>query len=198
VNGQFTIPLQIPDDLRRRRLTIGAMHLFRLSILMAGVVSSLIARAGESSTAACKATANPAVAAELRALQGTWEGVKEGVGVSQKLPEKVTITIAGNALRFHRDERFWFDTTIVLPAGTEPKQLHATIKESASPQKDSLGKVVGAIFKIEDGTFTLAEYAIAEEPPKSFADAPSRYILKKVEPPKQSTESPKLNEPRTR
>ena len=85
---------------------------------------------------------------------------------------KITITITGNSLHFHRDTNFWFETTFVLPAGTDPQQLHATIKRS-SPPEDSIGEVVFAIFKVEDGTLTLAgEQASAVEPPKAFPSAP--------------------------
>ena len=86
--------------------------------------------------------------------------------------QKITITITGNSLHFHRDTNFWFETTITLPAGTDPKQLHATIKGCPPSQADSIGQVVGAFFKIEDGTLTLATIGDdAEETPKSFEAA---------------------------
>ena len=113
-------------------------------------------------------TTQPPTAAELQLLQGTWEGVVVG----DKSHQKITITITGNSLHFHRDTNFWFETTITLPAGTDPKQLHATIKDCPPSQADSIGKVVGAIFKIEDGTLTLATIGDdAEETPKSFEAA---------------------------
>ena len=111
--------------------------------------------------------------------------------VGQENDGKITITITGNSLHFHRDTNFWFDTTITLPAGTDPKQLYATIKGCPPSQASSIGKVVGAIFKIEDGTLTLADYAMSGEPPKTFADATSRYVVKKVQPQTKSAEPPK-------
>ena len=72
-------------------------------------------------------------AAELQRLQGTWEGVKEG--------DKITITITGNSFRFYRDTNFWFETTITLPAGTDPQQLRATIERCPPSQNSSIGKV---------------------------------------------------------
>jgi hypothetical protein len=45
---------------------------------------------------------------------------------------------------------------ITLPAGKDPRQLHATIKGCPPSQASSIGQVVRAIFKIEDGTLTLA------------------------------------------
>ena len=101
---------------------------------------------------------------------------------------KITITISGNSLHFHRDTNFWFETTIALPAGTNPKQLHATIKDGAS----SVGQVVVAIFKIEGGTLTLATGDGDGEAPKSFeATGLNRYELRKVQPQKTNAEPPK-------
>ena len=110
--------------------------------------------------------------------------------VGQEKDGKITITITGNALHFHRDTNFWFDTTMTLPAGTNPKQLHATIK--ACPPQDSIGQVVVAIFKIEDGTLTLATGNGDGEAPKSFeATGLNRYELRKVQPQKKNAELPK-------
>ena len=84
---------------------------------------------------------------------------------------------------------------MTLPAGTNPKQLHATIKGCPPSQASSIGKVVVAIFKIEDGTLTLATGNGDGEAPKSFeatgANGPNRYELRKVQPQKKDTEPPK-------
>ena len=103
--------------------------------------------------------------------------------MGDKAHQKITITITGNSLHFHRDTNFWFETTITLPADKDPKQLHATIKACPPSQADSIGKVVRAFFKIEDGTLTLATIGDdAEETTKSFEAAGSRYELRKVQP----------------
>ena len=111
--------------------------------------------------------------------------------------QKITITITGNSFHFHRDTNFWFETTITLPAGTDPKQLHATIKGCPPSQADSIGKVVGAIFKIEDGTLTLATGGGDRTPegtPKGFEatedNGLTRYELRKVQPQKKNTQPP--------
>jgi uncharacterized protein (TIGR03067 family) len=116
--------------------------------------------------------------------------------VGDKSEDKYTITITGNSLHFRRDAKFWFATTITLPAGKDPRQLHATIKDCAPGQESSVGKVVVAIYKIEDGKLTLAAIGDGdEETPKSFEAAEekglTRYELRKVQPQKKSTESPK-------
>ena len=154
---------------------------------------------------------HPPAAAELQLLQGTWEGIVVGdkrtsknpdsqktseqkpneidldflkTGVSETPPqshEKITITITGNSFHFHRDTNFWFDTTITLPEGKDPKQLHATIKGGPPSQASSIGQVVRAFFKIEDGTLTVAAIGGAEETPQGFeAAVENRYELRKI------------------
>jgi len=119
--------------------------------------------------------------AELNRLQGYWEG--EGAG------GRCSITITGNSLHYRAGTNWW-KTTFTLPADTDPRQLHATIKES-SPPTNGIGQVVFAIFKIEDGTLTLAEVDGSDEPPQTFSSASSRYVVKKVQPQKKNDEPPK-------
>jgi len=129
-------------------------------------------------------TTHPPTASERQRLKGTWEGFVVGAEAG----DKITITIAGNSLHFHRDTNFWFETTFALPSGTDPQQLHATIKGCQEP--DSIGKVVVAIFKIENGTLTLAMNQIARlEAPKNFEANEAnkekgmiRYEFRKVRP----------------
>jgi hypothetical protein len=117
-------------------------------------------------------TRRPLTVAELQLqrLQGYWEG--DGAAGA------CSITIKGNSLHFYARKDFWFETTFALPAGTDPLQLHATIKNSAPPT-NGVGDVVFAIYKIEDGTLTLA--VEGEEPPKTFSATSAQYILKKVQ-----------------
>jgi uncharacterized protein (TIGR03067 family) len=130
-------------------------------------------------------TTHPPTASERQRLKGRWEGFMVGA----EADGKITITITGNSLHFHRDTNFWFETTFTLPAGTDPQQLHATIKGCREP--DSIGRVVVAIFKIEDGTLTLAMNQIAsQEAPKNFEankeKMTTRYELRKVQPQKKT------------
>ena len=186
MNGQFTISSQIPDNLLSNRLTLDAMKFLRHIITIVSLLATFIANAGEQ-PAKAKCVVNQPTNAELQLLQGTWEGVLVG----DKAHQKITITITGNSLHFNRDTNFWFDTTITLPAGTNPKQLHATIKGGPPSQADSIGQVVVAIFKIEDGTLTLATGNGDGEAPKSFeATGLNRYELRKVQPQKKNAQPP--------
>jgi len=130
---------------------------------------------------ACQSTPTPIVA-ELKPLLGAWEG--DGAG------GKCSIIITGNSLHY-RNRTGWFRTTFTLPAGTSPQQLHATIIDCSPPSPNAIGTVVFAIFKIEDGTLTLAEDDMSDQPPKTFAGASSRYILKKVHLQKENDLPPK-------
>ena len=137
---------------------------------------------GGPSAVQLEAGTNQPTAAELQPLQGYWEG--DGSG------GKCSITITGNSLHYRAGTN-WFKTTFTLPAGTDPKQLNATIKDCAPPTEGSVGKVVFAIFKIEDGTLTLAEDDMSDKPPKTFSSASSHYDLKQVQPQKKNTQPPK-------
>lgn len=116
---------------------------------------------------------------DRQALQGTWEGIMVG----HESDGKITITITGNTLHFHRDANFWFETAITLPADKDPKQFHATIKDCPPSQDSSKGEIVRAFYKIEGGILTLATIGDdAEETSKSFEDSSTRYELQRTQP----------------
>src|SRR5689334_20219063 len=108
------------------------MKLLRHIIAIVCLVATFIANTGEQLTAKANGAVNQPTNAELQLLQGTWEGAVVG-----NKYEKITITITGNSFHFHRDTNFWFETTITLRAGADPKQLYATIKGCPPSQADS-------------------------------------------------------------
>ena len=120
---------------------------------------------------ACRNLPAP-IDADLEPLQGHWEG--DGAG------GRCHIDVTGNTLRYRAGTNWW-KTTFILPAGTEPRQLHARI-EGSSPPTNGIGTVVFAIFKIENDTLTLAEIDGADQPPESFDAAASRYTLRRFRP----------------
>lgn len=90
-------------------------------------------------------------ALEVQDLQGKWEGVIVG----QEAGGKFTITFKGNSLHFQGlkpDE--WYDATFTLKEGVLPQQMVATI--TGCELARDLGKVIEAVFKIDDGTLFLA------------------------------------------
>jgi hypothetical protein len=153
------------------RFLLAALAL-SLAILFTGCLSKPTSPAAELS-------APTSIAEELKPLQGYWEG--DGAG------GKCSITITGNSLQY-RNSAGWYKTTVTLPAGTDPHQLHATIKDCSPPSSNAIGTVVFAIFKIEDGTLTLAEDDMSDKPPKTFASALSRYNVRRVHPQKNDTQ----------
>ncbi len=110
----------------------------------------------------------------LNRLQGYWEAEEAGGNGS--------ITITGNSLNY-RTGTIWHKTTHYLPA---PAHSGCT-----PPSKDAIGKVVFAIIKIEDRTLTLAFIDEPNKQPKSFADATTKYVVKRVQPKKEIAEPPK-------
>lgn len=132
-----------------------------------------------------KPVVEPATSPELQPLQGVWDGVFVGDAKSPR----ITITIAGDSLHFHRDTNFWFETTFIVPPGKNPKQLHATIQKCPPSQADSLGQLVRAFFKIEEGTLTLATLG-DDETAKGFETSGTRYELRKKSSANKGPESP--------
>jgi uncharacterized protein (TIGR03067 family) len=127
--------------------------------------------------------APPRPAIDQNRLQGYWEG--EGAG------GKCSITIKDNTLHYRAGTN-WHQTTFTLPAGTNPQQLHATIKDSWPPAKDSIGTVVHAIIKLEDGTLTLALFDESHELlPKTFDELTTKYVVKKVQSKSENAKPPK-------
>src|SRR5688500_18968076 len=166
------------------------MKLFRHIITIVCIIASFVANAGEQLTADATCAANQPTNADLQLLQGKWEGFslyrETPDGPIVKATNTITVTFTGNSFHFHQDTNFWFDMTITLPAGKDPKQLHATIKDCA--HASNIGQVVHAFFKIEDGTLTLAAVG-GEETPKGFEAVKDRYELRKVQPQKKMSGS---------
>ena len=96
------------------------MRRLRQIITLVCTGAAFIADAAEQPTATAKGAVNQPISANQQSLQGTWEGIMVG----QEKDGKVTITITGKSFHFHRDKNFWFETTITLPAGNDPRQLY--------------------------------------------------------------------------
>jgi hypothetical protein len=134
---------------------------------------------------ACRSTPTP-IAPELKSLQGYWQG-EGGAG-------SISINITGNSLNYYARPDQWFKTTFTLPAGTDPKQLLATIKDCGSESPKPLGEVVASIYKIEDGALTFASPPSPNaKAPKSFEDEAigGIFAVRKVQPQKRNAQPPK-------
>lgn len=152
------------------------LHPLALGALALSLAALFTACSSKATPLSAEPGAPAPLAEELKPLQGDWEG--EGAGGN------CSITIVGNSLHY-RNAAGWYKTTFTLPAGADPQQLHATIKECSPPSNSAIGTVVFAIFKIEDGTLQLATYNGPDNPPKDFDDESSRYTVRKVQPQKK-------------
>jgi hypothetical protein len=151
-------------------------HPFALGALALSLAALFTACSSEATPPRAESAAPAPLAEELKSLQGHWES--DGAG------DKYSITIEGNSL-VYRNAGGWYKTTFILPAGTDPRQLHVTIKECSPPSNSAIGAVVFTIYKIEDGTLTLETFDMSDEPPKTFEEASRRYTVKKVQPQKK-------------
>jgi hypothetical protein len=123
-------------------------------------------------------------AAAKQSLQGAWEGPKKG----RESDGRYKLTITGDALRYQGPKaEEWYEAKFTLPEGKFPLQLHATI--TGSPRKDDVGAKVTAVFKIEDGTLSLAGYDANAPAGWDPFDENEQFLyeLRKVEPRKGST-----------
>jgi hypothetical protein len=134
---------------------------------------------------ACRSTPTQ-IAPELKSLQGYWQG-EGGAG-------SISINITGNSLNYYARPDQWYKTTFTLPAGTDPKQLLATIKDCGDESPKPIGEVVASIYKIEDGTLTFASPPSHNaKAPKSFEDEAigGIFAVRKVQPQKRKAQPPK-------
>lgn len=147
------------------------------TLVLAGLVLLLPGAAVRAE--ATTATTQPATA-EVQHLHGTWEGLLVG----QESAGKVTITFSGNSLHFQGlSAAQWYDATFTLQKGTRPRQLRATITGSALVR--DIGTVIGAIFKIENGTLSLAglgDHRTSDDSEAFDGNPMFHYRLRKVEP----------------
>jgi uncharacterized protein (TIGR03067 family) len=122
---------------------------------------------------------SPKQKSDSATLQGTWKGQEKGIQTGANV-EGPLLVISGTNLELRgANTNEWYKATFTLREDTNPKQLIAVVTDCPFPQY--VGKTSQAIYRIENGTLTLA----ANEPgnpavPANF-DAPNaRVILFKV------------------
>ncbi len=121
--------------------------------------------------------------------------------MGQESAGKFTITFSGNSLHFQGlRANEWYDATFTLQEGTRPRQLRATI--TGSELVKAIGTVVGAIFKIENGTLSLAGLedgdsnvgapSISDDSQAFDGNRMFHYRFRKVEPQAKKAGAPKV------
>ncbi len=111
----------------------------------------------------------PAASAEadLKLLQGNWEGVEKG----RETDGKCNLTITDKTVSFvGAIPQEWYKATLEIRPDKVPKQIDGTI--TACPQESLVGKVSRGIYKLEGDTLTLVgRIPGAPDSPKSFDDS---------------------------
>ena len=83
-------------------------------------------------------------------LQGTWSGQELGANTEGS----PSLILDGTKMEFHGvNTNEWYKATFSLREDTTPKQLEAVVTDCPFP--NYVGKTVHAIYKVEDGKFTL-------------------------------------------
>ena len=100
-------------------------------------------------------------------LQGKWSGQEVG----DKSLGTPSLTLDGTNCEFHGSYlKEWYKATYSLREDARPKQIEAVITECPVPQY--VGQTVHGIYKLENGTFTLAVNPLgSSETPTNF-DSP--------------------------
>ena len=106
-------------------------------------------------------------------LQGKWSGREPGA--AQETPRQVVLSGTQFDYRGASPDD-WGKGTFTLRPDTQPKQLLVTLTECGPAQY--VGKTCFMIYKIEDGTLTLAANAPGNSaPPLNFEAAGARHMV---------------------
>jgi uncharacterized protein (TIGR03067 family) len=130
-------------------------------------LAALVSAAGCCST--CKSKSSDS-------LQGKWSGHETGNSGT------CTLAISGNKLDYQGAQSGdWCKGTFTLNQDASPKQLVGVITDCEST--DAVGKVINAIYKIENGTLTVCGNSPGDvDMPASFNAPGSRtFVLTKAE-----------------
>ncbi|HEY2081314.1 MAG TPA: hypothetical protein VGI88_00910 [Verrucomicrobiae bacterium] len=138
------------------------------NILLLSLIPALLAATGCSK----QDKADSAGKSDLTMLQKSWQGQERGGGAIQTN----SLVLSGSSLEFHgANPQEWYKGTFTLREDTTPKQMIVTITDC--PFQKYIGKTANAIYRIDNGTLTIA----GNEPgnpamPASF-DAPGARII---------------------
>ena len=113
-----------------------------------------------------------AVKSDLAMLQKSWHG-EEGRGVARSTN---SLVLSGNNLEFHgANPQEWYKGTFILREDTTPKQMIVTVTDCPAPQY--IGKIANAIYRIENGTLTIAGNEPGNQAMPASFDAPGARMI---------------------
>ena len=143
--------------------------------LAALALASCSTPSGSNSGAATNEGAKPA-AVRPTALEGTWTGREMTPGHEGP----ASMLISGQNLEFHgpAGDDDWIKGTFSLREDANPKQFVGVITQCASP--DYIGEKCLAIYKIENGTMTIAGNGPGDPNMPAAFDTPGvrQFVLK--------------------
>ena len=156
----------------------------KTTILLPLSLVLFVAAGCSTSSTMASAPATPAAQespAAPKANASAYEGVWKGREVTADHEGPASLTLTSQTLEFHGpDAGDWVKGTYTLREDTNPKQLIGTITESDA--SDIIGKKIHAIYKIENGTLTIAGNGPDDpDSPTAFGAAGSRqFVLKRA------------------
>jgi uncharacterized protein (TIGR03067 family) len=140
-------------------------------ILIPLSIAALFAAGCSTPSASNPAAAASASSTPSKTLTTAFEGSWNGREVTPGRGGQVSLNVSGQNLEFHgADANDWLKGTFTLREDTNPKQWAGIITECASPEY--VGKKAYAIYKIEDGTLTIAGNEPGDSNIPSAFDAP--------------------------
>jgi uncharacterized protein (TIGR03067 family) len=154
--------------------------LILLPISVAAIIlSGCSTPSGETNSAPASAPAETAAPTPAKSNPTTLEGAWKGRDVTPGQEGPATLKFVGQTVEFHgATDEDWLKGTFTVREDTTPKQWIGVITDCSSA--DAIGKKCYAIYKLEDGTLTIAGYPIGtEEFPTAFDAANARqFVLK--------------------
>jgi len=128
--------------------------------------------AAKSAGGTAKSDLATTVKSDLAMIQKSWHG-QEGAGAAAGTN---SLVLSGNNLDFHgANPQEWYKGTFILHEDTTPKQMIVTITDCPAPQY--VGKIANAIYKIENGTLTIAGNEPGNPAMPATFDAPGSRLV---------------------
>jgi uncharacterized protein (TIGR03067 family) len=148
-------------------------------ILIALSIAAIFVSGCSTHSASSSAAVAPENSAPPKATSTAFEGAWKGREVTPGREGPASISISGQTLEFHgADADDWLKGTFTVREDTNPKRWVGTVTECAAPEY--VGKKCYAIYKIEDGTLTIAGNQPGDSIIPSAFDAPGsrQFVLK--------------------
>jgi uncharacterized protein (TIGR03067 family) len=139
-----------------------------IPLSIAAIFVSGCSTPSESKSAAAASESSTPPKAALTAFEGSWTG--HDVTPGQEGTD--SLTVSGENFDFHgADANDWLKGTFTLREDTNPKQWVGIVTDCAS--QEYIGKKCIAIYRIENGTLTVAGYSPGDPNIPPAFDAPN-------------------------